>query len=107
MWVFMQCDLLERKLEAGVRVKDYVPSYGSRENNVDTVKKCLYLSSCRALTPILTGPMRILDFQSHFKEIAKQNSPEQRRFYVHLTTVIVRTFFLYHLLQEGILMSWL
>jgi hypothetical protein len=32
----------------------------------------------------------IVDFQSHFKEIAKQHSPEPRRFYVHLTSVIVR-----------------
>ncbi|EIM80220.1 G-alpha-domain-containing protein [Stereum hirsutum FP-91666 SS1] len=62
-----KCDLLERKLQAGVRVRDYVPSYGDRENTVETVKKY---------------------FQSHFKEIAKQNSPEQRRFYVHLTTVV-------------------
>jgi hypothetical protein len=30
-----------------------------------------------------------LDFQSHFKEIAKQHSPEQRRYYVHLTSVVV------------------
>jgi len=30
------------------------------------------------------------DFQSHFKEIAKQHSPEQRRYYVHLTSVVVR-----------------
>jgi hypothetical protein len=29
------------------------------------------------------------DFQSHFKEIARQHSPEQRRYYVHLTSVIV------------------
>lgn len=29
------------------------------------------------------------DFQSHFKEIAKQYSPVQRGYYVHLTTVIV------------------
>lgn len=30
------------------------------------------------------------DFQTHFKEIAKQHSPEPRRFYVHLTSVVVR-----------------
>lgn len=30
-----------------------------------------------------------LDFQSHFKDIAKQHSPEERRFYVHLTSVVV------------------
>jgi guanine nucleotide-binding protein subunit alpha len=62
-----KCDLLEQKLRAGVRVRTHVPSFGNRSNDVDTVKKY---------------------FQSHFKEIAKQHSPEPRRFYVHLTSVI-------------------
>src|SRR6266702_258326 len=34
-----KCDLLERKLRAGVRVRTHVPSFGSRSNDVDTVKK--------------------------------------------------------------------
>jgi len=62
-----KCDLLEQKLRAGVRVRTHVPSFGNRSNDVNTVKKY---------------------FQSHFKEIAKQHSPEPRRFYVHLTSVI-------------------
>ncbi|KAI0248951.1 G-alpha-domain-containing protein [Lactifluus subvellereus] len=63
-----KCDLLEQKLRSGVQVRTHVPSFGDRSNDVDTVKKY---------------------FQSHFKEIAKQHSPEPRRFYVHLTSVIV------------------
>ncbi|KAI0049030.1 G-alpha-domain-containing protein [Auriscalpium vulgare] len=62
-----KCDLLERKLRAGVHVRDHVPSFGDRSNDVETVKKY---------------------FQTHFKEIAKQHSPEPRRFYVHLTSVV-------------------
>lgn len=62
-----KCDLLEQKLRAGIKVRTHVPSFGDRSNDVDTVKKY---------------------FQSHFKEIAKQNSPEHRRYYVHLTTVV-------------------
>ncbi|KAI0296788.1 guanine nucleotide binding protein, alpha subunit [Multifurca ochricompacta] len=62
-----KCDLLEQKLRAGVKVRTHVPSFGNRSNDVDTVKKY---------------------FQSHFKEIAKQHSPEPRRFYVHLTSVV-------------------
>ena len=31
-----------------------------------------------------------LDFQQHFREIARQNSPVPRPFFVHLTSVIVR-----------------
>lgn len=40
----------------------------------------------------LTGSVK-LDFQQHFKEIARQYSPVQRPFYVHLTSVIVRDSF--------------
>ncbi|KAH9957824.1 guanine nucleotide binding protein, alpha subunit [Russula dissimulans] len=62
-----KCDLLEQKLRSGVKVRTHVPSFGNRSNDIDTVKKY---------------------FQSHFKEIAKQHSPEQRRYYVHLTSVV-------------------
>ncbi|KAI0027725.1 G-alpha-domain-containing protein [Vararia minispora EC-137] len=62
-----KCDLLERKLLSGVRVKNFVPSFGDRSNDVETVKKY---------------------FQAHFKEIAKQYSPEPRRISIHLTSVI-------------------
>jgi hypothetical protein len=35
-----KCDLLEQKLRAGVKVRTHVPSFGSRSNDVETVKKC-------------------------------------------------------------------
>lgn len=38
-----KCDLLRRKLKRGVRVKDFLPSYGSRPNKVTDVVKCKYL----------------------------------------------------------------
>ena len=37
-----KCDLLERKLAAGIRVRAYVPSFGDRENNMGTVAKCTW-----------------------------------------------------------------
>ncbi|TFY61662.1 hypothetical protein EVG20_g6974 [Dentipellis fragilis] len=79
-----KCDLLERKLNAGVHVKDHVPSYGDRPNDVDAVKKY---------------------FQSHFKEIARQNSPTSRRFFVHLTSVVdtKNTAVTLRTVEEGIL----
>ncbi|KAI0312036.1 G-alpha-domain-containing protein [Amylostereum chailletii] len=61
-----KCDLLEEKLKAGAKVKDWVPSFRDRSNDLDTVKQY---------------------FQAHFKEIARQHSPEPRRIYVHLTSV--------------------
>lgn len=81
-----KCDLLEQKLRAGVRVRTHVPSFGDRSNDVETVKKCE-----RSLGTGLFPADRVFtsDFQSHFKEIARQHSPEQRRYYVHLTSVIV------------------
>lgn len=35
-----KCDLLERKLKRGVKLADYVPSYGDRPNDVMSVIKC-------------------------------------------------------------------
>ncbi|KAL4254709.1 P-loop containing nucleoside triphosphate hydrolase [Abortiporus biennis] len=62
-----KCDLLEKKLRSGVRVKDYVPSFGKRSNDVQTVTQY---------------------FAQHFKEIFRQSSKEPRPFRVHLTSVI-------------------
>ena len=36
-----KCDLLEQKLLTGVRVKDYVHSYGDRPNDVEHATKCM------------------------------------------------------------------
>ena len=33
-------DLLERKLSSGVKVKEYLPSYGDRPNDLSTVVRC-------------------------------------------------------------------
>ena len=90
-----KCDLLEQKLRAGVRVRTHVPSFGSRSNEVETVKKCehtLFLAPVLevGLSPDAESDRGLnSDFQSHFKEIAKQHSPVPRRYYVHLTSVIV------------------
>lgn len=35
-----KCDLLRNKLKRGVRVRDYIQSYGDRKNDVHTVAKC-------------------------------------------------------------------
>ena len=40
-----KCDLLERKLRAGVRVRDFVHSYGDRPNDVEHAVKCAYWSA--------------------------------------------------------------
>ncbi|KAF8900607.1 guanine nucleotide binding protein, alpha subunit [Mucidula mucida] len=62
-----KCDLLQNKLSRGVKIRDYVPSFSDRANTLSMATKY---------------------FQQHFREILKQNSPVQRPFYVHLTSVI-------------------
>ncbi|KAF9481633.1 G-alpha-domain-containing protein [Pholiota conissans] len=62
-----KCDLLQAKLQRGVRIRDSVPSFGDRKNDLQTATKY---------------------FQQHFKEISRNSSPIQRPFYVHLTSVI-------------------
>ena len=32
--------IVEKKLKSGIRVKDYVPSFGERKNDVQTVAQC-------------------------------------------------------------------
>ncbi|OBZ74732.1 Guanine nucleotide-binding protein alpha-1 subunit [Grifola frondosa] len=62
-----KCDLLERKLNSGVRVKDFVRSFGDRQNDIDTVTKY---------------------FAQHFRDILRKYSPEPRPFRVHMTSVV-------------------
>ncbi|KAH9477099.1 Guanine nucleotide-binding protein alpha-4 subunit [Psilocybe cubensis] len=65
--VLNKCDLLQAKLQRGVRIRDSVPSFGDRKNDLQTATRY---------------------FQQHFKEISRNHSPVQRPFYVHLTSVI-------------------
>ncbi|KAF8628588.1 hypothetical protein AX17_005983 [Amanita inopinata Kibby_2008] len=62
-----KCDLLQAKLQRGLRIRDSVPSFGDRKNDLPTATKY---------------------FQQHFREIARQNSPSRRSLFVHLTSVI-------------------
>jgi len=59
-------DLLNRKLHSGVKINQYLPSYGERSN--DTASVVRYL-------------------RTKFKDILKQNSTEERYSYYHATTV--------------------
>jgi len=61
-----KCDLLRRKLKRGVMVKDFLPSYGDKPNEVVPVIKYL---------------------REKFKDIQKRMSPELRSTYIFPTTV--------------------
>jgi len=60
-------DVLREKLAAGVPVKRYIPSFGDRKNNYDTV---------------------IEYFRTHFLQVHRKNNEEQRVLYTHLTNVV-------------------
>ncbi|KAF9473676.1 G-alpha-domain-containing protein [Pholiota conissans] len=62
-----KCDLLTRKLRSGMQVKNYLPGFGSRPNELATVVK--YLGE-------------------KFRKVLEEHSPEQREIYVSATSVI-------------------
>ncbi|KAG8761095.1 hypothetical protein FRC14_007876 [Serendipita sp. 396] len=61
-----KCDILAKKLESGIRLAKFVPSFKDHPNNVETVAKY---------------------FRAKFKAIQKEYSPTPRMFYGHLTSV--------------------
>ncbi|KAI0745129.1 G-alpha-domain-containing protein [Earliella scabrosa] len=62
-----KCDLLQKKLARGVRVYDYVPSFGDRPNDAPTTAKY---------------------FRQQFRDYLLRYSPQQRGFYSYLTSVV-------------------
>jgi hypothetical protein len=38
--VLNKCDLLQAKLQRGVRIRDSVPSFGDRKNDLPTATRC-------------------------------------------------------------------
>ncbi|KAK7042966.1 hypothetical protein VNI00_008703 [Paramarasmius palmivorus] len=61
-----KCDLFASKLASGIRLKDYVVSFGNRPNDFDNASSYL---------------------KKKFAGIMKEDSPLPRTFYCHLTTV--------------------
>ena len=86
--VLNKCDLLQAKLQRGVRIRDSVPSFGDRKNDLPTATRCMSRMGFYSHLNLLKA-LRFSDFQQHFKEISRNSSPTQRTFYVHLTSVIV------------------
>ena len=80
-----KCDLLRRKLRRGIKVNQFLPSFGDRLNDVTTVVKC---KSRRFLINIFHISF-LLDFKEKFRDIQKQLSPEHRSVYIYPTTVTV------------------
>jgi len=95
-------DVLAAALKSGLRVRDYVTSYGDQPNDVPSVAKCMSLLLCT--TPLVDSP--VADFREKFRAYhvcrsvpmanflipseQKRLSPGPRPFYWHETSVIVR-----------------
>ncbi|KAI0288106.1 guanine nucleotide binding protein, alpha subunit [Russula brevipes] len=62
-----KCDILERKLARNVLLKQYIPTYGDRKNDMPTASKYL---------------------RKQFLKVARKHSPEPRHVYTFLTTAI-------------------
>ncbi|KAJ6614408.1 guanine nucleotide binding protein, alpha subunit [Mycena sp. CBHHK59/15] len=60
-------DIMQAKLTSGIRLSDYLATYGRRPNDFDSASRYL---------------------RKQFNAILKQSSPEPRIFYCHLTSVI-------------------
>lgn len=80
-----KCDLLESKLKRGIRIRENVPTYGERKNDLPTAIKCMLSTNLE----VLIHWFLCVDFEQHFKEISKQFSPVARPFYCYTTSVVV------------------
>jgi len=60
-------DLLKTKIDAGIRVKRYITSYGDRPNTYDEVTTY---------------------FKAHFSQVHRRNNEAKRVLYIHMTSVV-------------------
>ena len=87
-----KCDLLQKKLARGVRVYDYVPSFGDRPNDAPTTAKCAFAVSppaslIHSADTCLVRLDALPDFRQQFRDYLLRYSPQQRGFYSYLTSV--------------------
>ncbi|KAJ3747882.1 guanine nucleotide binding protein, alpha subunit [Lentinula detonsa] len=71
-----KCDLMAAKLASGIKLKDYVVSYGNRPNDFESTTNYL---------------------RKKFAGILKENSPLPRTFYCHYTSVTVSSLSCFYL----------
>jgi guanine nucleotide-binding protein alpha-1 subunit len=84
-------DLLRRKLDSGVQVRDHIPEFRDKANDYDTVTACekISLSSSVCFLTICSG------FKKLFKRLYYANTTPNREFFAHFTSVVVSvTYFL-------------
>lgn len=82
-----KCDLLEKKLKAGIKVNRYMTSYADRENDLATFSACKF-AVC-GISPFVPLNTLVSDLLHKFKDVMDAASPERRTFYGFMTSVVV------------------
>jgi len=80
-----KCDILRAKLASGIRLADYIVSYGSRPNDFESASVCetgifYCFTACSDY---------VSDLRKKFAALLKDHSPD-RQLYCHFTSVTVR-----------------
>lgn len=70
-----KCDLLQRKLAAGTRIRQYMLSYGDRPNDYEAVSKCAW----RLFREGCVGSLVRTDFRNKFSAVHQTYSPNKDR----------------------------
>lgn len=94
-------DLLDRKLLSGIKINQYLPSYGERANDTKTVLRCefFFLFLYGLIFFFVFNCGKFIDLRTKFKDILKQHSTEERCGYYYATTAIVRCYSLSSLID--------
>ncbi|KAH7882371.1 guanine nucleotide binding protein, alpha subunit [Phlebopus sp. FC_14] len=86
-----KCDILRAKLESGIRLGDYITSYGNRPNDFESASVCEFFVSLHGPSPAtrVAGPTHLydeLDLKKKFAALMKEHAGD-RPFYCHFTSV--------------------
>jgi hypothetical protein len=73
-----KCDLLQRKLAAGVRLAHYMTSYGDRANDFDSVSKCAS-GAARCIPVPVANRRHRADLRNKFGALHQTYTPNKER----------------------------
>lgn len=83
-----KCDILRAKLESGIRLSDYIISYGNRPNDFESASAC-QSGRIPVFLTVLMSALWFTDLRKKFAGLMKEHAGD-RPFYCHFTSVTVR-----------------
>lgn len=57
--VLNKCDLLQAKLQRGIRIRDSVPSFGDRKNDLPTATRCRFFAATSRPRVLIASVFRL------------------------------------------------